>query len=392
MKKNIIALSVFGALSAVSVAQAEVTLFDYAEPTSSFEDAYVSGDLNISSGNQDQTSHNLNLDLNYERVFSSPSRDIEIDAGLLGSSSRGGNAGDKTVDTYFGAASAGVNNYFTPGSNGAFWYGAGSVGVLKGADDPRVVAGVGLGYGRVVNLTPMAQAIRMGEALRENGQLTGDLTAAEYNQIAQIIAQEGAYISRHGFADYQQFWIDDMAKVMNASGKTNGALGAAGVLKAREVLVDERISTRKSGWLVKGGVSSVLKDYDGDSGQAALDLGAEYHHPLSNQTQFSNEASYSALLDSDDKSYVLTNDMSLTHEVSDRIDWENKWSINFFHDDELDQDTTSNALSSTYRYYISNQLSFDTTLSLSKTDDDIANNGNEDVDTALNMGVTYRLK
>lgn len=391
MKKNIIALSVFSALSATSVAQAQVTLFDYVEPTSSFEDAYIAGDLNISAGNQDQTSHTLNLDLEYERVFSSPSRDIEIDAALVGSSSRGPNAGDETVDSYLGAASVGANNYFTPGSNGAFWYGEGSVGILKGADDPRVVAGVGLGYGRVVNLTPMAQALRMGEALRGNGQLRGDLTAAEYNRIAQIIAQEGVYSSRHG-ADYQQFWIEDMAKIVNASGKANGTLGAAGILKARDVLVDERISTRKSGWLVKGGVSAVLKDYDGDSGQAALDLGAEYHRPLSNQTQFSNEAYYSALLDSDDKSYLLTNNMSLTHEVSDRIDWENRWSVNFFHDDELDQDTTSNALSSTYRYYISNKLSFDTTLSLSKTDDDFDNNGNDDVDTSLNMGVTYRLK
>lgn len=89
MKKNIIALSVFSALSAASVAQAQVTLFDYAEPTSAYEDAYVYGDLNVSSGNQDQSSHNFSLDLDYERVFSSPSRDITLDGSLKGSSSRG---------------------------------------------------------------------------------------------------------------------------------------------------------------------------------------------------------------------------------------------------------------------------------------------------------------
>ncbi|MEZ5537672.1 MAG: DUF481 domain-containing protein [Thiolinea sp.] len=391
MKKTIIALSVFSALSTISAAQAEVSLFDYAEPTSAYEDAYVYGDLNVNSGNQDQTSYDLSLDLDYERVFSSPSRDIDIDASLSGSASRGGNSGDDSVNTYLGGASASVNNYFVPGSNGAFWYGEGSVGVKKGADDPRVTAVAGLGYGRVVNLTPMAQAIRMGEALRENGQLKGDLSKAEYNQIAQIVAQENAYAARHG-ADYEQVWIGDMVKVINASGKANGQLSAAGILKARDVLVDERISTRKSGWLVKAGVGAVLRDYDGDSSKAVLDLGAEYHVPLSNQTQFSNEATYSTLLDSSDKSYTFINDMSLTHEVSDRIDWENRWALNFDHDDEADMDTTTNVLSSTYRYYISNKLSFDTTLSLSKVDDDINNNGNDDIDKSLNMGVTYRLK
>ncbi|PID33948.1 MAG: hypothetical protein CR976_02940 [Thiotrichales bacterium] len=321
MKKTMIALSVFSALSTLSVAQAQVSLFDYAEPTSAYEDAYVYGDLKVNSGNQDQTSYNLNLNLDYERVFSSPSRDIEIDASLNGSASRGGKSTDKSENTYLGNASASVNNYFVPGSNGGFWYGEGTLGLKKDADDPRITR--------------------------------GDLNKVEYNQIAQIVAQESAYKARYGGADYAQIWINEMVKVINASGKANGRLNATGILKIRDVLLDERISTRKSGWLVKGGVGAIVKDYDGDSGKPVLNLGAEYHVPLNNQTQFSNEAAYSSLLDSDDKSYTFNNDMSLTYEVSDR---------------------------------------FDTTLSLSKVDDDIDNNGNDDVEKTLNMGVTYRLK
>jgi len=42
--------------------------------------------------------------------------------------------------------------------------------------------------------------------------------------------------------------------------------------------------------------------------------------------------------------------------------------------------------------FISNKLAFDTVLALSKVDDDIANNGNDEVDKSLFMGVTYRLK
>ena len=189
-----------------------------------------------------------------------------------------------------------MNKYFQPNSKGAFWYGAGEVGVKKGADDPRVKAGVGIGYGRVVNVTPMAQAIRMVEALTDKKRLTGSLTKAEYNQVANIIAKEAEYRTQYGAVDYQQYWMADIEKVLQATGKTAGELGAIGILKARDVLVNERISTRKYGWLAKVGVSEVLKDYDGSDTKPALDVGAEYHRPLSNLTQFSNEASASAIL------------------------------------------------------------------------------------------------
>lgn len=393
MKKHILALSVASAVMGLSAsAMADVTLYDYEQPTSAYEDAYVSGRLNVNSGNQDQTSHDLSVDMNYERVFSSPDRDIKIDGDLLGTSKRGPNAGDDTQENYVGTAAVGVNKYFQPNSRGAFWYGDGEVGIKKGADDPRVKLGVGVGYGRVVNVTPMAQAIRLVEALRDKNRLTGDLTKAEYNQLANIIAKEGEYRSRYGSADYQQNWVGDMEAVLNATGKTNGELGAIGILKAYDVLVNERISTRKYGWLVKAGVSEVIKDYDGGDSKPALDVAGEYHKPLSNRTQFSNEASASAILQDDDSSYTAKNSMTLTHEVSDRVDWLNSWAMDYDHNDKTDQDTTTNALSSTYRYYISNKLAFDTVLSLSKVDDDIDNNGNDEVDKSLFMGVTYRLK
>lgn len=393
MKSNVLAWSIASILvSTTSSVLADVTLYDYEEPSSAYEDAYVSGRLNVNSGNQDQTSHDLSVDMNYERVFSSPDRDVTVDADLQGSSKRGGDEGDETVENYLGTASTSVNNYFKPGSRGGFWYGDAEVGVKKGADDPRVKAGVGVGYGRVVNVTPMAQALRLVEALRAKQRLTSDLSKAEYNQVARIIAKETEYRTKYGSAEYQQFWITDIENALKASGKTSGELGAAGILKAYDVLVNERISTRKYGWVVKGGVSEVLKDYDGSNSKPALDVAAEYHKPLSNRTQFSNEASASAILQDDDKSYTAKNIMNLTHEVSDRIDWINTWSTNFDHNDADDADTTTNALSSTYRYYITNKLAFDTVVALSKVDDDIDDNGNDAVDKSLYMGVTYRLK
>ena len=123
-----------------------------------------------------------------------------------------------------------------------------------------------------------------------------------------------------------------------------------------------------------------------------MDVGAEYHRPLSNRTQFSNVAAASAIVQDNDSSYTARNNMSLTHELSDRVDWLNSWDLNYDHDDTNDRDTTTNAVSSTYRYYLSNKLAFDTVAALSKVDDDIDNNGNDEVSKSLFMGVTYRLK
>ncbi len=393
MKKNTLAWSIAVISLGSTAAMADgVTLYDYEEPSSAYQDAYVSGRLNMNSGNQAQTSHDLNVDMNYDRVFSSPDRDIAVGADLQGSSKRGGNAGDATVENYLGAASASVNNYFQPGSRGGFWYGEGDIGIKKGASDPRVKAGVGLGYGRVVNVTPMAQALRLVEVLRDKQRLTGDLTKAEYNQVAQVIAKEAEYRTKYGAADYQQYWIGDIETALKASGKTAGELGAAGILKAYDVLVNERISTRKYGWIGKAGLSEVLKDYNGQDAKPALDVAGEYHRPLSNRTQFSNTASASTILQNSDSSYTAKNNMSLTHEVSDRIDWINSWGLDYDHDDVSKKDATTNAVSSTYRYYLTNKLAFDTVASFSKVEDDIDNNGNDDMDKSLYMGVTYRLK
>lgn len=391
MKK--VPLSLLVAISALSTtAYADnISLFDYQEATSAYENAYVSGRLNVNSGNQGQASHDLNMDANYERVFTSPSRDVTMKGNLQGSSKRGSNKGDPTVENYLGNGSVGMNNYFQPNSNAAFGFADGDVGVKKGAKDPRVAVGAGVGFGRVKNVTPMAQAIRLVEALRNKGLVTGEVSKAEYNQIANIIARESEYRSSRGAADYREQWIGDIEKVLSGAGKLNTAGSAVAALKSYDVLVNERISTRKLGWLVKAGLGAVLQDYNGDSGKPALNLAGEYHMPLNNQTQFSNEAAASTVLEGDG-SYTLSNNMSLNHEISDRVDWLNSWKLNYSRDKSANKDVTSNALSSTYRYYLSNKMAFDTVVSATKVNDDIANNGNDEVDRSLFMGVTYRLK
>lgn len=394
MKKlNVVTASVMMALTGSVLAVPAVT--DYDEATSAYQDAYVSGQFNFNSGNQEQDSYDLDVILDYEQVFSSPDLNIKIDFLGSGSRYRGANADDEDESDYQALSSVTADKYFEPGSNGAFYYGKGEVGLQKGQEDPFTKATIGLGYGRVVNVTPMARTIRVIEALRLRGSLTGDPSNAVYQEVAVVIAKEDEYRSKYGGSDYEQYWVADIESALKRSGMVEGGgdLGAGAVLKSYDVLVNERISTRKKGWLVRAGVGVVFTDYDGERGKPALEAGAEYHYPIGNSTQLSNETIMTATLDDGDNSYIFNNAMSLTNELTDRVDWENQWIFNHAETDvDGVEDITTHTLSSTFRYYLTNQLDLSLTARLQNLEDNIDDNGNDEWDKGLNMGITYRLK
>jgi putative salt-induced outer membrane protein YdiY len=385
IKKSQLAAVISAGLAAAAAQADGVSLYDYSEATSAYEDAYVNGQFNLQSGNQAQSSYNLDLSVDYEKVFSSADHNTKIDFVGDTSRQRGPNDGDEAVSFYQANGAITSDHYFAPNSNGAFWYGKGEVGLQKGMQDPFTKLTAGIGYGRIVNATPMAKSIRLVEALMERGVLTQAPSVAAYQQVANVIAREDEYRSQHGAADYVMAWIADIEKALGSE------LSVKGAIKSYDVLTSERISTRRYGWLVRAGVGAVVSDYDGESGKPALEAGAEYHKPISNRTQFSEEALVTAVLDSGDNGVHLTNTLTLTHEVSDRIDWENSWLL--AHSDyESSADITSNTLSSTYRYYLSNALSYSVTAKLTDIEDGVDGNGNDETGKTLLMGLTYRLK
>lgn len=386
MKKHVhslIASSIALAFAPMAFAEAPVTMYDFDEATSAYEDAYLDAQFNLRSGNQDQTSYDGYLNLDYEQVFDSPDRNTKIDFTGTGTRSRGPNDGDDAVSNYQALGAITNDMYFQPNSDGAFWYGKGEVGVQKGMEDPFTKLTVGLGYGRVVNATPMAKSIRLVEALQERA-LLGGVDKDTYIAVADIISKEEEYISKYGLDDYLEYWIEDIDALL-------GNVGARGAIRSYDVLENERISTRKYGWLVRAGVGAVLSNYDGSDGNPVLELGAEYHLPINNLTQFSNEAILTAILDDNDNGYVFNNDMSLTYELSDNIDWENGWLLTHA-EYENTNDITTNTVNSTFRYYISNSLSLSLTGLLEDTEDNIDNNGNDELDRQVLFGMTYRLK
>lgn len=398
MKKTILA-STISLFLGVGAAQAEVTLYDYKEGTSAYEDAYVAGALDFHKNRgDDQNAYSLNLDANYDRTISTPDRDVSYGGSLVGTVSRGGAKGDESMDSYTADAGITVDNYFVPGSNGAFWYGsayAQKVGNPEDffEDDTFTKATVGVGYGRVTNVTPMAKAIRVMDELVRRNVLRSKPAVGVYQDVARIIAKENEYRSRYGSKDYPIKWISDIEAVIKQSGLINN-FGATGTLKVRDVLIDENISTRRIGWKVRAGLSYIGTNFDGLTNKPGLELGGEYHLPLSNQTQFSNEAVFNAILNDGDNGYNFNNNLSLTHEIDDRIDWENNWNLNYAKNSENGDDVTTNTLSSTFAYEIANSLDFTTTASVKNVSGSSSSStvDGDGTDRALTMGVRYRLR
>lgn len=381
MQLNKLTLSV-ALLTAAGIANAEVNLRDYKEATSAYEDAYVNAKLNIQDGNQDQASYSADVKVDYARVVSTPDSNTTVKFSGDTSRNRGSDDNSKAKNNYNGLGSVVYDGYINPQESDLFWYGGGEVRIKKGADDPFTKLSGGVGYGRVVNATPMAKTNRLIAALVERGLIDGAPSADVHHKIANIIDREMEYRSKFGAADYKQSWIQDIEAALGVE------LDARGIIKVYDVLNYERISTRKYGWLVRAGVGVVITDFDGEKGKPLLEAVAEYHNPVSNSAQFSNITTFETVLDDDNDSYNLSNDMSYSYELSDRIDWLNSWKLSYVNNSAkgLD-DPIVNTFSSTYRYYVSNSITADVTASAIKT-----NIKGSDVDTSLTMSLNYRLK
>lgn len=380
-----------------SFASADISLYDYDEASSSYEDAYFTLDMNVGKNREDvQSSYNLDLGVDYDRVLSSPDRDLTLKLNTDGNISRAGTEGANSTDSYNIDTSVTVDNYFTPASKGGFWYGSARVQADDSFDDLQTRLSGGLGYGRVTNVTPMAKAIRLVDELKKRGSIASKPSKATYNQIAKIISREKEYKSKHGARAkyYQQHWVGDIEKALKTSGVVGSALNAAGILGARDVLVDERISTRKYGWKVRAGLAYVGTNFEGLKDNPGVELGGEYHKPLSNETQFSNVATLLTTFD-DKTSYTVDNNMTLTHELDDRLDWENSWNMNFNHAQTDSDNVTTNTLTSKLIYELGNSLDLTLAAKVKNSDGNdtrITGDREDGTDHSVNFGVRYRLK
>jgi len=368
-----------------------IQITDYLDPESSYEEAFILGQFNSKSGNQEQSSYDLSLKADYEKNFSSLPRSWRFLADGSTDISRGSNPAVEKQERSFANAHANLDMYFLD-DHPLFWFGSGDLGYQDSANNELVKFGIGVGYGRVINATPLARLLRVEDELREHGVVLGQISDPVYLDMARIIAREDEFRSRYGSDEYKSYWFEAIEEQLQNAGvlKTN-QLGALGALEMNRVLSDEVIKIRKHGWLLRAGLGLIVQDFQGNHADSSIDIVWEYARPQGFKGQFINTMSYSKII-ANESGRILKNDMSYTWEISDLIDWENRWNIIIDKTDKSNKTTTTHKLSSSFNYYISNRISADATISAINTEDNINNNDNDETDIGTFMGVRYRLK
>jgi len=401
MKKISLSLILIPLISSILLADEidNLSMTDYKLTDTFFDEAYVNGQFSLTSPADDEkeTSYNGNINsyYNLKNMTLDYAQDFRIDG--IYSIQKGDDKDSESDDSYDILATGHFDKYMLEVNKDFLVYASATVGYRKllgadDADDPYVQVGAGVGYGRIYDATPYAKAIRVLKDLKERNIVTGTITKEMALKLADLIAAEDAYKSKYSIQEYRKYWFNDISKLLKSTGATKDELNSFGIIRIEEILFEENIFPRYHGWIVRAGVGQIISNYNNQEEDPTLDAEFEYGLPIGLQSQFYEKAKYSTILNGD-TGHKFNNTMTYSYEISDRVDWENKWIFDYYKpsDDDL-EDITTNTLSSTFSYYIANQLSFDTTLSLTKVDDGISNNGNDDVETKLFVGATYRLK
>jgi len=394
MKKVKLSVLTAGILFATQGLNA-IEITDYKIIEGTYENAYVGGQLNINNGNQDQTSYDASGTVSYDNIYTTAPFIWNLAVDGIANVSQGPNSGDESQSFYDTNLNTDINKYLK-NDDTTFVYGSTAMEYLKSATaddgDDAINVGVGMGYGRMYVATPLAKALRIVADLREHKIINKDLSDESIMALAKVIHVENEYISKYGNREYKQYWYTDMEKALQSSGAIGKeGLGAFGTVRIADVLEIQRPYDRIHGWMVKGGLGQDLTNFKGLDKETTVDALVDYALPIGYQAQFRNTAILRKSLDDKTTSdYTLDNVLSYTYELSNTIDWQNAWLLGYTKGANGVEDVTTNTLSSTFRYYLANNLDLTSTLSIGKTDGGV--NETKDWGTSFVTGVQYRLR
>jgi len=390
-KKSIIIVAIMTITQSVNA----IELTDFKDPDTAFDEAYIDFSATANSGNQDQASYSSLLDGFYTKRNSSQRQVWGYTVDGNSNASRGPNDGDESQSDFGFSARVNTDVYFSAAREKLFYFGAGSYAHQDSAIDDNIGVTVGLGYGRIWNATPLAKALRVQEALSGYGLLAKQMSDSELLALAAIIGKEDQYVSQQGADEYKSQWYSDMESVMQEAGVLNGDnLTALATVKLDDILFDEPISARRHGWIVRGGAGFQSSDFSGiTDNDPKLLFQFEYAKPYGLRGQLINTASYEPVF-GNNTVQILSNQLSYSYEISDRIDWINSWALAIQQaDDAADSRFTTNTLTSAFLYHITNKLDLGLTLSaVDTTDRPNLDTSNDDWATSAVFGVRYRVK
>ena len=382
-------LALLGGLSLIvsNVSAQNVSVTDYDVPVSTADRLLIDFSMNHAMAGSEATTSKGNIGGIYKRFYDSLPFGYSID--IIGSGLVDKNIEiDEYETNYQVNGDAGVKKYLLENSallRDSFGSIRASSDMQKVYDRPASAVTVGLGYGRFIEATALARAVRIEAFLIKEEELNGHLPKDVILELSKIINREGEYQDKFGEI-YKKEWYKDMEAVMRESGllKEDG-LSAIGVLRIEEILEREDIADRFYGWDVAlGSKFDITTPYENqDRPIANLDVTASYARPIAWQWQISERISMNTPFDSFGSAFSLALSSDISYELSNRIDLRLR---HLFRLSKLEGRDTENsqALGVSFIYYIENNLNLVATEQIEIVPD-------EDITSNFTVVLNYRV-
>ena len=377
----------FGGFISSNVSAQNVSVTDYEVPVSAADRLLIDFAMNHATAGSDATTSKGNIGGIYKRFYDSLPFGYSID--IIGSGLVDKNiVTDEYNTNYQVNGDAGVKKYLMQNSaalKDLFGSVRASSNMIKDYDQPASSLTVGVGYGRFIEATDLAKAVRIEEFLIKEGELSEHLPKQAILEISKIINREGEYRDKYG-ETYEKEWYKDMETVMRESNllKENG-LSAIGILRIEEVLEREDIADRFYGWDVAlGSKFDITTPYENqDRPIANLDVSASYARPIAWRWQVSERISINTPFDSLGTAFSSSLSSDISYELSNRIDVRLRHLLRL-EKLEADDAKISHSLGASFIYYIENNLNLVVTEQITKAPE-------EDIISDFTVVLNYRV-
>ncbi len=384
-----ITLVLFGGSTLVTsnVSAQEVSVTDYQVPVSAADRLLIDFSMNHATTGADATTSKGNIGGIYKRFYDSLPFGYSID--LIGSGLLDRNIETDAYDTNYQInGDVGVKKYLmesNPFLRDSFGSVRATSDMSKAYDRPTSALTVGMGYGRFIDATALAKAVRIEAFLMKEEELSDHLPKDIILALSQIIQREDEYKDKFGEI-YKKEWYKDMEAVMTESGLLQAdGLSAIGVLRIEEILEREEIADRFYGWDVAlGSKFDITTPYtDQDRSIAHLDVTASYARPIAWRWQISERLSINTPFDSIGQAFSLSLSSDISYELSNRIDLRLR---HLFRLDKPEVGNTENShsLGAAFIYYIENSVNLVATQQIEIVPD-------EDINTNFTVVLNYRV-
>jgi hypothetical protein len=338
-----------------------VKVTDYDVPISFASNFRLNGFWNWAQVGDSVTGNTLNGNLIYKRFYSSLPFAWFLNVDAIGGKDAGKGSYDFKVD-------ASVRKYIWNNRN---WFLFSRTTAERTNDFNQVASDltIGGGFGRYIDATALAKAVRIEEHLLKENIITDHLPKETMINIAKIIEREDEYKNLYG-ETYETQWLEDIENEIRLSGMLIGYnIGAIGTLRIRQVLfgIYEKVNQRFYGWDISLGTLFTVTTRDkSKAGAPNFSISGRYSFPLSWRTQIDFTAEAFTPVDSSFFGRLTGNaNIDFIYELSNRINLVTNYKLQIFrpYREKLKLD---NILSLSFLYYIENNIYLGINSSLEK--------------------------